>query len=317
MLFPGLVHTGTSHSWVRWHGGRVFLDCREYLFSTFSLLPVHPGGLELSCCTMRRRRNRYSRRQVEPYASEAAMCEVLRAAALAEGWQPYPEQGGWDLLLVLPSGLQVGVQAKLRPNVDVLAQALLGEGQVGPEVHAVLVPSCSGAFREVARALGVLVLEASDLDASRLAPWGRAAHLPELVAGAQLHQHRKRHWLPPFVPQLPAGVPGPRRVTPWQVGAAKLCALLRERGEQGVLVSEARELGLATSTWQRRWLQKRVPGSRPSRWVPRPGVALPDCDFPWVAAGLRLPEPQVGSAAPPLHSASPGSLRLSGMTPAR
>lgn len=246
---------------------------------------------------MRRRRHRYSRRRVEPYASEAALCEVLRAAALADGWQPYPEQGGWDLLLVLPAGLQVGVQAKLRPNVDVLAQALLGEGQPGPEVHAALVPSCSLAFREVARALGVLVLEAADLDATRWASGKRTAHLPELVAGAQLHRHRERHWLPPFVPQLPAGVPGPRRVTPWQVGAARLCAMLRERGEQGVLVSELRELGLAASTWQRRWL-RRVPGSRPSRWVPCPGVALPDCDFPWVAAGLRLPEPRAASGLP-------------------
>lgn len=224
------------------------------------------------------------------------MCEVLRAAALAEGWQPYPEQGGWDLLLVLPSGQQVGVQAKLRPNVDVLAQALLSERQQGPEVHAVLVPSCSAAFREVALALGVLVLQAVDFDAARRSPWARVPKLPELVAGARLHRHRARHWLPPFVPNLPAGVPAPRRVTAWQLGAARLCALLRERGPQGVLVSEIRERGLAPSTWQRRWLE-RVPGSRPSRWVQSPGVALPDCDFPWVAAGLSLPQPQAGEQA--------------------
>lgn len=224
------------------------------------------------------------------------MCEVLRAAALSEGWQPYPETGGWDLLLVRPSdGLQVGVQAKLRPNVDVLAQTLVGERQKGPEVHAVLVPSCSTAFHEVARALGVLVLEASDFDSERLAAWKRPAHLPELVEGAPRHVHRLgRCWLPPFVPKLPAGVPGPCRVTPWQVGASKLCALLRERGAAGVLVAEVRQLQLAVSTWQRNWLE-RVPGSKPARWVPRAGVPLPDTEFPWVAAGLQLPAPAAQS----------------------
>ncbi len=220
------------------------------------------------------------------------MCEVLRAAALAEGWQPYPETGGWDLVLVRPSdGFQVGVQAKLKPNVDVLSQTLVGDRRKGPDVHAVLVPSCSRAFADVARALGVLVLEAADFDPVRLAAWRRPAKLPELVEGAPRRTHLPgRCWLPPFVPTLPAGVPGPCRVTPWQVGASKLCALLRERGEQGVLVAEIRALELAVSTWQRKWLDK-VPGSKPARWVSRPGVPLPDTEFPWVAAGLQLPVP--------------------------
>lgn len=219
------------------------------------------------------------------------MCEVLRAVALAEGWQPYPEASGWDLLLVRPSdGFQVGVQAKLRPNVDVLAQALVSSRSAGPEVHAALVPSCSRAFREVALALGVLVLEAAHFDAERRGPWRSAPKLPELVAGARHHQHRTRCWLPPFVPSLPAGVPGPRQVTPWQVGAARLCALLRERGDEGVLVAEIRALGLAPSTWQQKWLQ-RVPGTKPARWRQWLGVELPDTGFPWVASGLNLPAP--------------------------
>lgn len=241
---------------------------------------------------MRRRFNRYSRRKVEAYPSEAEMCEVLRAATLAEGWAPYPETGGWDLLLVRPlDGLQVGVQAKLLPNVDVLSQTLVGDREKGPDVHAVLVPTCSEAFREVARALRVLVLEAGNLDAARLPTWKRLAKLPELVEVAPRRVHLPgRCWLPPFIPTLPAGTPGPQQVTPWKVGASKLCATLRTRGGEGVTTAEIRALELAPSTWQRRWLE-RVPGTAPARWVPLAGVRLPDVEFPWVAAGLGLPEP--------------------------
>lgn len=248
---------------------------------------------------MRLRRNPFKRSTSPSYATEAELCQVLAAQAREEGWVPYPETGGWDLLLVRPrDGFQVGVQAKLRPNVDVLAQALVAERSKGPEVHAVLVPSCSDAFRKVARDLRLLVLEGANLDASWRAASGMGARgmaytsLEYVVPRAPLHHHvQGRCWVPPFVPQLPAGVPGPRQVTQWQVGAAKLCALLRERGAEGVTRAEATALGLSFTRWEQAWLNK-VPGTKPARYVPVAGIALPDEDFPYVAAGLGLPQPR-------------------------
>jgi len=186
----------------------------------------------------------------------------------------------------------MGVQAKLQPNVDVLAQTLVGDREKGPDIHAVLVPTCSRAFGDVARALNLLVLEAADFDATRLAPWKHPAMLPELVELAPRRIHLPgRCWVPPFVPTGPAGVPAPCQVTPWKVNAARLCALLRERGEAGVTTREIKALELAPSTWQRNWLDK-VPGTSPPRWRPCAGVKLPDVDFPEVVTGLGLPAPR-------------------------
>lgn len=241
---------------------------------------------------MRVRRNRHSKVQVS-YPSEAAMCEVLAAEARAAGWLVYPETGNWDMLLVRPGdGTQVGVQAKLRANVEVLDQALVPARQKGPNVHAVLVPSCSGAFRNVALELKLLVLEAFHFDAGKLSPGLKARYglsLDELVKKAPRHTHLKGPcWVPPFVPEGPCGVPGPRQVTKWKVGAAQLCARLRAAGH--VTSGDFRELGLALSTWTRRggWLE-RVPGSAPALYRVREGARLPDEDFQDVVAGLGLP----------------------------
>lgn len=238
---------------------------------------------------MRSRRNRWKAAKTEPFASEAALCELLREVATSMGWVFYPETGGWDAILVLPDETQIGIQAKLRANVDVLAQALIPLRRVGPDVHAVLVPTCSIAFRDVADGLGVLVIDGSSLRAtSRMIEWAGAGYLEAVVRRAPRSVHLPgRCWLPPFVPTGPAGVPAPRSVSPWRVAAAKLCAAIREGLEP--TNAEIAAYGMSASTWKR-WLDP-VPGTKPRRYALRPGVTLPDVAFPEVSLGLALPMP--------------------------
>lgn len=211
---------------------------------------------------------------------------MLRGVATRLGWTFYPEAGGWDALLVLPDETQVGIQAKLRANVDVLAQALVPARRVGPDVHAVLVPTCSRAFLDVAEALNVLVIVGDNLRA--VPHWDPAKELEREVTRAPRTTHlRGRCWLPPFVPDLPAGVPAPRTVSPWRVAAAQLCAEIRTGLEP--TNAELAMRGMTMSTW-RRWLDP-IPGSRPRRYTLRPGATLPDVAFPEVSRGLGLPEP--------------------------
>lgn len=231
---------------------------------------------------MRPRRSRWFSPRVTPFVSEAALCETLRAAVLSAGWAFYPEQGGWDVVVVLSDGFtQVGVQAKLRANVDVLAQTIVPLRRTGPDVHAVLVPTCSTAFRDVAEELGVVVLVGDLLrarpqylvDALRAAP--RSTHLPG------------RCWLPPYAPDGPAGVPAPRTTSAWRVAAAQLCADVRAGLEP--TNAQIRERGLSPTRWYR-WLSP-VPGTRPRRYRLRHGARLPDLKFPAVSRGLGLPDP--------------------------
>ena len=64
---------------------------------------------------------RLMRRQA--FATEAALCQAFVEWAAPQGWIAYAETAGWDLLLVAPSGHQMGVQAKLSLNAKVIAQA--------------------------------------------------------------------------------------------------------------------------------------------------------------------------------------------------
>jgi len=115
------------------------------------------------------------------FASEAALCADFSVAAAAQGWTIYPETSGWDLLLV-KGGTQIGVQAKLRPNLKVLAQAAqpLQWGRCGPDFLSVLVPDCEGEFRAVAQAAGIMVLWKSR-DRIYSDGWRSVRHYEDLV----------------------------------------------------------------------------------------------------------------------------------------
>jgi hypothetical protein len=234
------------------------------------------------------RRSRWFTQKVEPFGSERTLCDVLRDAARKAGWTFYPETGGWDALLVLEDETQIGVQAKLRANVDVLAQAIVPARQVGPDVHVVLVPSCSRAFRDVAETLGIGVLIGDVLRGEHARVAGDPSYLERVISKAPRTTHLPgRCWLPPFVPDGPAGVPAPRAVSQWRVAAARLCAELRKGYEP--TNEEIRKLGMSPSTWYQ-WLDP-VAGTKPRRYAPRPGCSLPDVAFPEVCRGLGLPEP--------------------------
>jgi hypothetical protein len=191
------------------------------------------------------------------FESEESLCRAFVAAARAEGWTAYPEQGGWDVLL-LRHRVQVGVQAKLRGGVDVLLQALppltslpvrrrgrlSRAGDAGPRYRAVLVggfagrtPAARGGRRAALYALaayvGIVVLEPPETGAD--GRWLRVGWRENLPREFRRYPHRARLdvrayrwrpaapvWTPPFVPDHPAGVPAPRTVGPWQLAAVRL-----------------------------------------------------------------------------------------------
>jgi hypothetical protein len=156
------------------------------------------------------------------YGSEAELCQTLIDSARSAGYQAHPECGEWDSIIVdRGTGAQIGVHSKLRPNVSVLSQALADERLPGPEIHAVLVPAATQSFLEVAKALRVYVIQGVFLD------W---LDLPEIYRYAVRWMHPNRHWVPEVEMRFPAGVPAPRKMTPWKVSAVKLSLLAREKG---------------------------------------------------------------------------------------
>jgi hypothetical protein len=181
------------------------------------------------------------------YPTENALCESF-IANLPPGIEVYPETCGWDILLILPSGEQLGVQAKLSPNVKVLSQALPpGKSRPGPEYHAVLVPHAPRSFLKVAKALGVYVIRPNRYSAVK-----RWQSLDYLGQGWKKWWHPKQHKLPPIKPNTLPGIPSPRTLTDWRVRALRVCAVLRKRG--WVTSADFKKYGVSMTLWKAQWL---------------------------------------------------------------
>lgn len=200
------------------------------------------------------------------YATEAALCEAF-IAALPDGWVAYAETAGWDILLVrAEDGLQIGVEAKLRLNLEVVEQCLKGHwmSRTGPDYRAVLVPS-GGLGERTSAHLGIVVLTISPRE-----KWERVAYVTEHVIFPRLPTSKQRYgdrgwhdWapearceLPEYIPDVPAGDTAPVQLTSWKIGALRICALIERFG--GVERADFRELQIDASRWLCRggWLDR-------------------------------------------------------------
>lgn len=226
------------------------------------------------------------------FESERALCESFAEYIKPRGWEVHRETSDFDLLLVcrepgtnhlVQPGDIVGVQAKLRPSVEVLAQALPHWTKTrGPDFHMVLVPESRGDFKDVARALRIVVADYSKT--SRLGErreW-RLSHFYR-------HYYDKKPWYPDFVADVPAGVQSPRQITKWKIAAIRLCLLAEHRG--WVTSLDFAKAGLFMDRWvQRTWLVctgERAPdSSRHKKYVLNEQPALPHRKNPEVLAAV-------------------------------
>lgn len=215
------------------------------------------------------------------YASEAELCAAFAAEMTRQGWAVYAETSGWDILLV-GHGLQVGVEAKLRPSMGVLAQVAARMSseyrKSGPAHAVVLVPGAPADFVNVARALGARVVWPTTEEDWRTGEssvlWPVLQHSLE---HAQALHFEEPAWVPDVMPDVPAGASAPVRLTAWKLRALRLVARLEIRG--WVTVHDFRDIGLHSSRWYNHWLLPDGNG-KPQRWVRRPGVTLADGQHP-------------------------------------
>lgn len=242
---------------------------------------------------MRHRVNRYSRRMKDPFKSEAALCATFVEVARAEGLKVYPETSGWDLLVVDPeTGEQAGIEAKRRPNVDVLHQAMGNERRSGPSVHGVLVPSGSRAFASVAWNLRIVVIEGWRLAPHMLEPSNRSSGAEPSIVRDVLFEatpkwnHTKPLWVPEVEVDTPAGVPAPKRVTPWKMSAVKM-SLELVKGLEVTRKDVEKVWGMSFHIWRERWLDV-TPRKRGvySLYQARRGTELPCEIYPAIAKAL-------------------------------
>lgn len=187
----------------------------------------------------------------KPFATEADLCAAF-IADIGPNWTAYPETAGWDMLLIRKAdGFQIGVQAKLRLNAHVISQALESWGssadRPGPDCRALLVPGVDGrlttgaeGFTTICEYIGLHVIRAWSPGAARpyQPAWGRSGRcfhpaLPgEPGDSEKWHEWAplKRHALPEYVPDVPAGASAPRQLSRWKIKAIKISVVLENRG---------------------------------------------------------------------------------------
>lgn len=204
----------------------------------------------------------------KPFKTEADLCAAF-IAVLPKEWTAYAETAGWDILLLRRNdGFQVGIQAKLRLNTDVINQTIeeygyIGCDRPGPDCRAVLVPAGdAGGFDRIAAYIGFTIIRMSVPDIR----WRQQLFRPSLPIPADRYSSRddwhewapvKRHGIPEYIPDVRAGSPSPIQLTAWKISALKLEATLERNGF--VTRADFRSFGLDHRRWLAPgydWLQK-------------------------------------------------------------
>ncbi len=250
---------------------------------------------------------------MEDKFSEADLCQEFRAWLESRGLIVHPEVSDWDLVVVGPPGwldggwnhdrvfkvdrgqfvpnAQIGVQAKLVANVDVLHQAL--ETSPGTVLRCVLVRRASPEFITLADRLGlaVAVREVRRRVWGRNKDWERAADGFYITGTMKPFPVRKPLWLPPVVTNLVAGGPSPKQLTKWRVGAIKLCSLLKTQGY--LTTADFKSMGINPARWKNVWIvaspEKILYGNNTralTKYIIKPGAVLPDEGWDEVAATI-------------------------------
>lgn len=282
-----------------------------------------------------------ARAKIFRFDSEAAMCAAFIKDAARQGYDAYPECGGFDIVLVnRESGWQIGVEAKQQFNAAVLHQIVESfPGRYrysGPDFVAVLVPEGGAAgLAGIATALGVAVIRAAGepgkngMAKIRSAHGGyvwRQAFAPDLPrAGGRCDYFTSVRWpahcfaeplrLPDYVPDVAAGAPAPVTLTEWKIRAIKIVILLERRGV--LRGADFKALDISPSRWtQGKWI---VPEGR-GRWVA--GPYLPDfraqhprnfeeiaADFETWSATIPAPAETMDAFKAPPAASAPRSTR--------
>jgi hypothetical protein len=210
--------------------------------------------------------------KTEPlFKTEAEMCAAFIVWAKEQGYTPYPETAGWDILLVNANGFQTGVEAKLKLNAQVIEQALDRYGlDQGPDYRAVLIPTLRGdILREVCHHIGLDIFY-SDGPRSWPSDGRYSFRIDDQLSGRERLDWNpvKRCALPAYLPDVEAGRPAPIQLTPWKVGALKVLAHIEVHGS--ITRKQVGYYGIDSRRWcgHGAWLApKSGDPARGGRWV--------------------------------------------------
>ena len=203
--------------------------------------------------------------EIAQFPTEADLCRAF-ISQIPKQWTAYPESCGYDILLVRDSdGVQIGIEAKLRLNVDVIRQIVPRRSpwsimRPAPDFRAVLVPwGRAGGLSEICGYLNITVIKMMSKELYKSTrPFHKKKFYPDLPS-VNPHDwyYRDDEWydwcpaercrIPDYVPDVRAGSPSPIKLSEWKIKAIKLVIILERRGY--VTRSDFEHLKLSISRW--------------------------------------------------------------------
>lgn len=230
------------------------------------------------------------------YKTENELCNVLIEYASKNDWIVYPETSNFDILLV-KNGYQIGIQAKLKDNIEVLYQAIdyrTRHFNSGPNIRAVLVPQASTEFLIIAKLLKIFVIEALNQKYNRW-PFYTSKTILEKKINIDLNNipnylersPKKLCWIPEVQVITPAGVKSPKSITLWKIEAVKLCILLDKNSF--LTRDDFKNAKISDTIWKiKKWI---VPTNqklgRLVKYIRNNDILLPDQLYPEIAMALK------------------------------
>lgn len=202
------------------------------------------------------------------FEKETDLCAAFINAVDHRIWIPYAESGGVDILLIRKTdGFQIGIQAKLRFNLDVVLQCLRGEywpTSPGPDCKAILVPgyAADGGLGQITDYIGITIIrqDAQSTYGSKFS--GFRPNLPE-PKDRDWRDYwfeqcpAKRCYVPEYVPEAHlAGASAPITLTDWKIRAIKIAVTMEKRGH--ITREDFKHLGIDHRRWyaaQSGWLK--------------------------------------------------------------
>jgi hypothetical protein len=185
------------------------------------------------------------------HPSEVALCADAIERARKEDWTAHPEACEYDIVLV-GHGLVVGVEAKLRQNLEVLRQAAGRRRHDNTPDYIVVLTS-----GHADRAFSVLC---ADL---RLIHWSICPGYESLntllhlldTAGEECRCDGAPLKLPGYASNSVAGSPAPIRLTDWKLNALRMFAIIEATGV--ACVADFKRLRLYPRSWaESGWVQR-------------------------------------------------------------
>lgn len=177
------------------------------------------------------------------FKTEVELCSRFIAAVDQNEWIVLAEWAGWDILLVRRAdGFQIGIEAKLKFNAKVLAQALeewaISACSPGPDCRAVLVPAdATVTLGPLAAYIGITVIKVYNPGRRGMVNGTFSPQLPKPPSDRRWDDHHwhewcpaQRHKLPEYIPDVAAGAPSPTQLTDWKIKAIKIAVTLATRG---------------------------------------------------------------------------------------